>query len=96
MCKIINDLLARCTQMCYIYRVKQTKTYTMKTLTLETGKGLQHILVKILKPIKMVKTEGSTKYRATFEFIGTIDNPIDELKKYGKDIFKSVVIIQNN
>jgi len=65
----------------------------MTTLKLETGKGLQSILIDILKPIKVIKTEGSTQYRVIFEFIGTIDNPICELKKYGKGVFESLDII---
>ena len=65
----------------------------MFTLKLETGKGLQSTLVQILKPIKMVKTEGSNKYRTIFEFIGTEDNPIQLLKDYGKGVYENVTII---
>ena len=67
----------------------------MKTLKLETGKGLQATLVNILKPIKLVKSEGSTEYRNVFEFIGTEDNPIQKLKDYGKGVYESVTIINS-
>lgn len=66
----------------------------MTTLRLETGKGLQATLVDILQPIKMNKKEGSTQYRSEFEFIGTIDNPIEAIKKYGKGVYESLTIIE--
>lgn len=67
---------------------------TMTTLKLETGKGLQSILIDILNPIKMVKSEGSNKYTSVFEFIGTVDNPIQKLKDHGKGVYESVTIIE--
>ena len=65
----------------------------MATITIETGKGLQPILVQILRPISLIKSQGDTNFRATFEFIGTIDNPIQKIKDYGKGVFECLNII---
>lgn len=66
----------------------------MNTIILETGKGLQATLIEILKPIKVKKTDGTTQYRSTFEFIGVVDNPIEAIKKYGKGVFENLNIIK--
>ena len=65
----------------------------MTTITIECGKGLQSTLVEILKPIKLNKSEGTTYSRTTFEFIGTVDNPIQKIKDYGKGVFECLNII---
>jgi hypothetical protein len=65
----------------------------MITITIECGKGLQSILVEILQPIKMRISEGTSCYRSTFELIGVVDNPIQKIKNYGKDVFECLNII---
>jgi len=65
----------------------------MNTIKIECGKGLQSILIEILQPIKMIKSDGTTIYRATFEFIGVLENPIQRIKDYGKGVFECLNII---
>jgi len=67
--------------------------FTMTTITIEAGKGLQSTLIEILKPIKTRISEGSDRYRATFELIGVINDPIQKLKDYGKGVFECLNII---
>ena len=68
----------------------------MNNITIECGKGLQAILVEILKPISMIKSEGTTMHRSTFEFIGVEDSPINKIKSYGKGVFECLNIISVN
>lgn len=65
----------------------------MTTITIETGKGLQSTLIDILKPIGLNKSEGSSRYRATFELVGVLDNPIQKLKDFGGGVFECLNII---
>jgi len=65
----------------------------MKTITIECGKGLQNILIDILEPIKLRKSEGTTNSRSTFEFIGTVDKPVQKIKNYGKGVYECLNII---
>lgn len=66
----------------------------MNTITIECGRGLQSILIEILKPIKMNKTEviGSNS-RLIFELIGVEDNPVQKLKDYGNGVFECLDIM---
>jgi len=68
----------------------------MNTITIECGKGLQAILVDILKPLSLRKSDGKTQYRATFELVGVEDNPIQLLKDYGHGVFECLNIISIN
>jgi len=65
----------------------------MNTIKIECGKGLQSILIEILKPIELRKSDGLTITRTTFEFIGVEDNPIQKIKDYGKGVYESLNII---
>ena len=66
----------------------------MIIIKIETGTGLQAILVDILKPIKLRKSDSSVPHRAQFEFIGTVDNPIEAIKIYGKGIYECLNILE--
>lgn len=68
----------------------------MENITIECGKGLQSILIEILEPIKINKSEGTTQYRTTFEFIGVLNNPIALIKNYGHGVFECLNIISIN
>jgi len=68
----------------------------MNTITIECGKGLQSILIDVLKPIKMNKSDGTTNSRTTFEFIGVENNPVQKLKDYGKGVFECLNIISQD
>lgn len=65
----------------------------MNTIKIETGKGLKGILIGILEPIKVNVSPSDSDYRSVFEFIGTIDNPIDAIKNYGKGVYESLNIL---
>lgn len=65
----------------------------MTTITIECGKGLQSLLIEILQPISIRKSEGTTHYRSTFEFIGVLDNPIERIKNYGHGVLECLNII---
>lgn len=61
----------------------------MNTITIECGRGLQSILIEILKPIKMNKAEViGNNSRLIFELIGVEDNPVQKLKDYGRGVFE--------
>ena len=65
----------------------------MTTIKIECGKGLQSTLFEILEPIKLIKSEGTTYSRSTFELVGVLDNPIQRIKDYGKGVFECLNII---
>ena len=45
------------------------------------------------RPIKLIKSEGTTYSRSTFELVGVLDNPIQRIKDYGKGVFECLNII---
>jgi len=66
----------------------------METILLEAPKGLRTILSDLLKPISTKTTEGSNKYRLVFEFIGTVDKPLDKIHTLDASLFEHITILE--
>lgn len=64
----------------------------MNTIVIDSPSGLQKILIDILKPISFKKSQLS-EFRQKMEFIGTIDNPVLEIKNYGKGVYECIKIV---
>ncbi len=67
----------------------------MRTITLLAPRGLQNILLEILKPIKFVKSDVEDYNWQKFEFIGTVSCPHAKIKNAKKGIFQSIKLVSS-
>ena len=67
----------------------------MRTITIQAPKGLQTLLLEILKPIKMDVKQIENQYWGEFTFIGTVSCPHAKIKNTKKGIYETIKLVSS-